>query len=205
MDLDRVAGGRGKDSLDGAVQFLDHVELFDVALAQLRVAHDLRDDPVGALDFLLDDLDLLGRLRFAFFEGALQGERGVVDDGQRILDLVRELGGEPAGGAQLAFAHRKLAGFLLRAPLPFQQCLHRIATKRHQQQERQAQQQRFSRVIDGFHFQHGAFPRGQVIGNGGIDCPGQQVTSAERQIEGSWDKPRGTLTAPRTISARKSQ
>ena len=82
---------------------------------------------VGARDFLLDDFDLLRRAGLAVTQRALQREGGVVDDGERIFDLMRELGGEPAGGAQLAFARGEFARLLGRLPLPFQQHLHAVA------------------------------------------------------------------------------
>ena len=75
---------------------------------------------------------------------ALQREGGVVDDGQRVLDLVGELGRQPAGGAQLAFAHGELARFLHGPPLAFQQHLHAVAADRHQQQHHQAQHKRLA-------------------------------------------------------------
>jgi hypothetical protein len=47
---------------DGAFHLGDDVEFFNVAFGQLRIAHDLGDDLVGARDLLLDDFELLGRL-----------------------------------------------------------------------------------------------------------------------------------------------
>jgi len=76
-DLDRVAGGRREDLCDGWSSYRD-VEFFNAALAQLRIAHDLRDDPVGMLDFLLDDLDLLGDFEAALLEGALEGKAALL-------------------------------------------------------------------------------------------------------------------------------
>ena len=119
MDLDRVIRRRRKHLRDGAVQLLDHVQLFHAALAQLRVAHDLRDDPVRALDFFLDDLDLLGASRALPSLSARWREKAaLLMMAERILDLVRDLGRQPARRAQLPFAHRELARFLLRPPLP---------------------------------------------------------------------------------------
>ena len=147
MDVDRVSRGRRKHLGDGMIQLFDHVQPLHVAFAQLRVAHDLRDDPVGVLDLLLDNADLLGRDRLALLERPLQREGRVVDDGERVLDLMRELGRHTPGGAQLAFAHGKLARFLHRPPLPFQQHLHAIAANGHQQQQRQAQRQGLGRIL----------------------------------------------------------
>ena len=147
VDPDRVSRRRRKHLGDGVIQFLNHVQLLHVAFAQLRVAHDLRDDPVGVLDFLLDDSDLLGRDRLALLERALQREGGVVDNGERVFDLMRELGRHTPGGAQLAFPHRELARFFHRPPLPLQQDLHAVAADRHQQQQRQAQRQRLGEII----------------------------------------------------------
>ena len=51
---------RGRKHLrDGAIEFRDDIQFFDMAFAQLRVTHDLGDDLVGARDFLLNDFDLL--------------------------------------------------------------------------------------------------------------------------------------------------
>ena len=103
---------------------------------------------VGARDLLLDDFDLLRRrVGLAVAQRALQRERGVVDDGQRIFDLVRELGGEPAGGTQLAFARGEFARFLGGELLAFQQHLRAVTAARHQQQHRQPQHKRFAPVI----------------------------------------------------------
>ena len=95
MDLNPGRHGGGKHLRDGAVEFLDDVQFFDAAFAQLRVAHDLGDDLVGARHFLLDDFDLLRDFGLAVAQGALQRKCGVVDDGQRIFDLMRKLGGQP--------------------------------------------------------------------------------------------------------------
>ena len=126
-------GRRWKDLRDGPVQFFHHAELFHAALAQLRVAHDAGDDPIRPLNFLLDDSNLLRRVGSAFFQGALQRKRRVVDNGQRILNLMGKLGRQSSGGAQLAFAHGELAGLLLGPALPFEQHLHTVAAERHQQ------------------------------------------------------------------------
>ena len=66
--------------------------------------------------------------------GALQRERGVVDDGQRIFDLMREFGGQPAGGAQLPFARGEFARLLRGEPLAFQQQFQAGTTDRREQQ-----------------------------------------------------------------------
>ena len=107
----RRHGGR-KNLRDGAVEFLDHVQFFNAAFGQLRVSHDLGDDPVGARNFFLNNFDLLRGSGFAVAQGALERERGIIDDGQRIFDLMGEFGGEPSGGMQLSFARGKFVGFL---------------------------------------------------------------------------------------------
>ncbi len=64
-----------------------------MALAQLRVAHDLRDNAIGMFHLLLNHLNLFGRLCvLVVLQGPLQRERGRVDDRQRVLNLVNELG-----------------------------------------------------------------------------------------------------------------
>jgi len=65
------------------------------------------------------------------FERALKRERGVVDDGEGILDLMGELGGKAPGGAQLAFAHGEFAGVLDRPALPFQEHLNAVGADGH--------------------------------------------------------------------------
>ena len=127
-----VGTAGGKTCAMARVEFLDDIEFLDAAFAQLRVAHDLRDDPVGARNLLLDDFDLRRDVGFAVAQGALQREGGVVDDGERIFDLMGELGGEPTGGAQLAFARGKFFRFLDGQPLAFQQHLRAVTTNRRQ-------------------------------------------------------------------------
>jgi hypothetical protein len=106
----------GEDLLNDPIQFFGDTELFDPALRQLRVTHDLRDDPVGLGDFLADDLDLHRRSGLGVFYGPLQGKRHVVDDGERILDLMGELGRQPAGTVKLLVAPPPLA--VARPPAP---------------------------------------------------------------------------------------
>ena len=118
-----------------------------MAFAQLRIAHDLRDDPIRMLDLLLDNSNLLGRDRFALLERPLQREGRVVDNGQRVLDLVRKLRRHAPRRAQLAFPHRELVRLFHRPPLPFQQDLHSIAADRHQQQEHQPQGQGLGKIV----------------------------------------------------------
>src|SRR6266581_6969089 len=111
MNFDFGIHGGGEYFFDGALQFFDEVNLFDTAFAELSVAHDLGDDPIGALDLLFDDFDLFGG-RFALGKRALQGIGGIIDDGQRVLELVGEFSGQAPGGLQLSFANGKLAQFL---------------------------------------------------------------------------------------------
>ena len=119
------------------------------------------------------------RDRLALFERPLQRESRVVDNGERVLDLMRELGRDTPRGAQLAFAHRELARFLHRPPLPFQQHLHAVAADRHQQQQRQAQRQRLGRV-----FRRCVEPRFSLDDHPGLgrrrEAPKAQVSAAAR-------------------------
>ena len=99
-------------------RFPRQLQFFHAAFVQLRVAHDLGDHLVGPGHFFLDDFNLQGGGAFGLAQGARQRIGGVVDDGQRIFDLVGEFGGQPAGGMQLGFArgefgrlnHRLAAG-----------------------------------------------------------------------------------------------
>ena len=111
MDLDRVLR-RGRENLrNRSVQLLSDAQLLDAPLAQLRITHDLGNNAVGSLDFLLNDLELFSGDRFALFQGSLQGEGCIGDDRQRIFDLMRKLGRQTASGAQLAFPETKFPGF----------------------------------------------------------------------------------------------
>ena len=92
-------------------------------------------------------LDLLGRDGSALFERPLERERRVVDNGQRILHLMRELRRDTPGGAELAFPHGELASLLHCPPLPLQQHLHPVAADGHQQEQRQAERQRLGKNV----------------------------------------------------------
>ena len=147
MDLNARRHGGRKHLRDGAVEFLDDVEFFDMAFTQLRVAHDLGDDLIGAGDFLLDDSDLLRGFGPGVPQGALQRECGAVDDRQRIFDLMRKLGGEPSGGMQLSFPRGEFLRFLDGQPLAFQQRLRAVAANGRQQQHHQPQQKRLAPIL----------------------------------------------------------
>ena len=69
-------------------------------------------DLIRSFDLLLDDLNLLFRVGFAFLQRPLDGERRIVYDGEWILDLMRNLRRQPASRAQLALANGKLLCFL---------------------------------------------------------------------------------------------
>jgi len=98
----------GREHLrNGAVEFLDDVEFFDMTFTQLRIAHDLGDDLIGARDLLLNDSDLLRDFSSGVPQGALQRKGGAVDDGQRILDLMRKLCAS-LPGTQLSFPRANL-------------------------------------------------------------------------------------------------
>src|SRR4029453_7262665 len=111
VDTDGVICPRWKHSFNCSVQFLDNVELLHAPLAQLRVAHDLSDNPIRALNLLLDDPDLLSGAVPAILQGALERKSRVVDYCQRVLNLMHELSRHSSGGAQLPFAHCKLTRF----------------------------------------------------------------------------------------------
>ena len=163
----------------GQAQFVGEVQAFDMAFVELRVPHDLRDDFVRALDFLLDDLQMLGHIAPALLQGALQRVRGVVDDGERVFDLVRELGGEPARRAELALAQAHFVRLLLEAPLALGQHLDAVTTNRQQPQHAQTQQARFGRpALRQIFFR-------QVLVGQFVDR-GARLVAASRQICGRW-------------------
>ena len=99
VDSNRVACRRRKHLDDSLIHFLDQIQLLHMAFAQLSIAHDLRDDPVRVLDLLLDNPDLRGRDRLALFKRPLQRERGIVDNGEGVLDPMRKLGRHAPRGA----------------------------------------------------------------------------------------------------------
>jgi len=109
LEFDCGGDRAGKHLVAGPLDFLNHLQPLDPALAQLRITHDLGDDLVGPGDFLLDDFNLLGREAGLRAQRASQRVGGVVDDCQRVFYLVRELGRQPAGGMQLPFAGGKLS------------------------------------------------------------------------------------------------
>ena len=112
MNLNAGRHGRRENLRDGAFEFLDDVQFFHAPFAQLRITHDLGDDPVGARNLFLDDFDLLRRVGFAIAQGALEREGGIVDHGEGVFDLMGEFGGKPARRMQLSFAGGEFLGFL---------------------------------------------------------------------------------------------
>jgi len=156
---------------------------FYVAFAQLRVAHDLRDGPVGAGDFFLDDFDLLRGDGFAVTQGALQRERNIVDDRQRVFDLMRKLGSESSGRMQLPFARGKFFRFLGGQSLAFQQRLHAVAANGRQQQHRQPQQKRLSPILARGQVQPAAREFIQILGNREVQHDRQHIAEADGKIQ----------------------
>ncbi len=131
-------GGRENPG-DSAFQFRDDFEFFNAAFAEFGVAHDLSNDAVRPRDLLLDDFDLLGGGILYFRQGTLKREGSVGDDGEGVFNLMGKLGGEAAGGMQLAFADGEFARFLQFAALAFGQCLHAVATEGQQHQHEHMQ------------------------------------------------------------------
>ena len=126
---------RGEDPGDGVLDFLLEIQLLDAALDELGVAHQLGDEPVGLFDLLPDDLDLLGD-GLALLDGLLERVGGGVDDGERILELVGDLGRQAPGGRQLFAPHHQFALFLRgAAPASSMQCLQPVAPEGHRQQQ----------------------------------------------------------------------
>src|SRR5262245_13007791 len=82
-----VGNAEGEYLLDGAVQFINHIQLFDATFGELGITHDLRDDAVSLGDFFTDDVDLLTNGGFLLSQVFLEGVGDVVDDGERVLDL----------------------------------------------------------------------------------------------------------------------
>ena len=74
---------------------------------------------------------------------------GVVNDSQRVLDLVRDLRRQTSGRAQLFLANGKLLGFLGGATLLLEENLQPVATRREQPEQEQAQEERFRRNAFG--------------------------------------------------------
>ena len=124
-----------KHAEDGLFHLFGNVQFFHAALDQSGVAHQLSNDPVRPFDLFANDLNLLGD-GFALLDRALQREGRVIDDAQRILELVRDLGRQPARRLQLLLALRELDRFFIDAALLVEQHLQSITTERHQQQHR---------------------------------------------------------------------
>ena len=97
---DLVFGPRREDLPHGRVKLLDHVQALHVAFRQLGIAHQFGDDLVGPLHLLANDLDLFIHRRVPFLQRAVKTEGGIVDDSQRVLDLMSDLGRQPSCGAQ---------------------------------------------------------------------------------------------------------
>src|SRR5580765_8370090 len=101
MNAHRILGGGREHLPNGPVQLFDHINLLDAPLTELSVAHDLRDDAVRSLDFLLNYLHLLRCLGPAFSDGLLERESRIVYDRERVFDLMRKLCREAASRTQL--------------------------------------------------------------------------------------------------------
>ena len=87
------------------------------------------------------------RIALAGFQSAFEREGGVGDDGERVLDLMRELGGEPSSGTQLVLAGCELARLVVREPLFFQQHLEYKQPHPHQHQHDDADHDGFGRTF----------------------------------------------------------
>src|SRR5258708_39019664 len=108
----REMSGLGKHPGNGLIQLPDDVELFHMTFTELGVAHNLSDDAVGALNLLLNHLNLFQRIALGFTNGPMKRKSGGVDDRQRVFDLMRKLGGEPARPAKVAFPQGEIARLL---------------------------------------------------------------------------------------------
>ena len=86
--------------LDRTIQFFGDIEFFDLPLRQSGVSHQFGDDSVAPVDFLSNDLDLLSDC-FPFLDGALKSECGVIDNAERVLQLVRDFRRESTSRLQL--------------------------------------------------------------------------------------------------------
>jgi len=94
---------------------LSDIEAFDTTFRQLRVAHQFRDNLVGALNLLANDGHLIIHRGLAIVHGTLQAKSSVGDDAQGIFELVGDLCGKAAGGLQSFLAHGKFCGLSLGA------------------------------------------------------------------------------------------
>ena len=77
---------------------------------------------------------------FAFLDRALKGKGGVVDDPERILQLMCDLGGEPPGRLQLLLPLREFDGFLVHLALFVEEHLNAVTAGGHQQQHDNAEE-----------------------------------------------------------------
>ena len=100
MDLDGKTRTERERDGQGLFQDLGNGYPLHAPLHQPSVAHQIGDDPIGAGHFFTDDGDLLGD-GLPLTDRLLQRVGGVVNDPERILQLMSDLGGQTAGGFQL--------------------------------------------------------------------------------------------------------
>ena len=92
MDLNRKTRPRRERDGQGLFKDFGNGDPLHAPLHQPSVAHQISDDPVGSGHFFPDDSDLLGD-GFPLANGLLQRVGGVVNDPERILELMRNLSG----------------------------------------------------------------------------------------------------------------
>ena len=156
------------------------------AFAQLGVAHDLGDDPVRALDLLLDDPDLLARRRAVPVSARAAREKAalLMMASGFLIWCANSAARRPA---ERSWPSRKAnsRASSSHALLALQQHLHAVAADGHQQQQSQPQQQRLGGVLRRarpFQQRCARFRPGNSA-TVRVDDAGQHVAGAQREVE----------------------
>ena len=96
LHLRLILGSRRKHLLHRSLDLLGDIQSLDFPFGQLRVTHQFGDDVVRPLHLFTDDLQLLQTIAPAVTNRLLKRERRIVDDRERVFDLVRNLRRQPS-------------------------------------------------------------------------------------------------------------
>jgi len=81
------------------------------------------------------------------FNVPLQRVRGVVNDAERIFELMRDLGGETAGGLVIDPGVRRIRGLRFGAALAFDEHLHAVQHAGHEHEREMRRKKRLGRIV----------------------------------------------------------
>src|SRR5436190_6439460 len=170
-----VGGTAREDLVDGAIDSFGEAESFDFTFGELGVTHELGNDLVGALDFFPDNADLLARAVLGIAEGFLKGKGGVVGDAKGVFELVRDLGGEAAGGLELVLAGGEFAAFIVSEALLLEQNLHAKTADREEPEHEHTESKGFGGVGTTLFLRQ--------LRERNIEHAGQEIAAAKEKIE----------------------